>query len=489
MKRMSTSRALMLAGLHALLLAGLLSSSASAQRGDARNFTLAYIPGSATQNGYADAQLEMAYWFSACPEVHIVLQRPSTVHMVVGQHRYWYDGKLLSVPSHIQPPSVGTITVRGTARGNGIVKPISTPYAVSSPNCFTNGALVAQASQVFKKGMTDAEKVSVLNNFGFDPEQRTYGPLRSADVENYFREQFAQQARDSAQKVAAARSDSLRRERERVARARADSIARAQANRDATTGAATASASASSAAGASAGSSASSAAGASGSAAASATGSSPAGGMTQARRDSAARADRAREEEHARAVAAQRREQEIRDSIAIEESAKVIAQGAVAVAQLLGMVFDGLEGTGLVLGASYGSQYFTGDRGMWGITVSGYYEGFFLPFMDLNFAISPKDDGTERGRTGATIGSVIPKLGFSLPKDMPLVGGQWKPHAGLVWLTTQEQHREFNYIERNRAFLLAGLTHFVPSAKTVMRLETTIYGGTPKFGVALGKAF
>jgi hypothetical protein len=481
MKRMSMPRAVLLAGFHAVLLILLFPSTSSAQRGETRNFTLQYAPGGPTRNGYADAQLEMSYWVSACPEVYLVLQRPSRVHMLVGAHRYWINGRQVTVPSNIPAPDVGTITVTGTVRGNGIAKPISTPYAVTNPNCFNNGAQIGQAAEFFRKGMTDAEKVSVLNNFGFD-HQQSLGPLRSAEVENHFRELWAAQSRDSAQKAMAARSDSLR--RARLAQAAKDSVARAEA-------AAAARSQAESQNGEPSQGASGTTAATTGSSTGSTTGTS--GTRTQEQIDAArareAQEARDKEAEHARVTEANRREKAIQDSIAIQQTAEAVAQGAMAVGQLLGMMFDGLEGTGLMVGGSYGSQYFSGDKGIWGITISGYMDGFMLPFMELNFAISPIDDGRERTRTGATIGSVIPKTGFTLPKGIPLLGGQWKAHAGLVWLVTQEQHREFNYIERNRTFLMFGATHFGGSSNTVLRLDATIYGGTPKLGVALGKAF
>ena len=488
MKRMSTPRAVLLAGFNALLLVALLPSTSSAQRGETRNFTLSYAPGGPTRNGYADAQLQMSYWFSACPDVNLVIQRPTSVHMLVGQHRYWINGRQVSVPSHIPAPGVGTITVNGTIRGNGITQPVSTPYAVPNAGCFNNGVRVGDGASFFKKGMTDAEKVAVLNNFGFDFQQ-SLGPLRSSEVESHFRELWAAESRDSAQKAMAARSDSLR--RARLAQAARDSAARAETARANAASAQAESQSGGSASGsAAAGTAAGATTGATGSTGASGTAS---GTRTQEQIDAArareAQEARDKEAEHARITEAHRREKAIQDSIAIQQTAEAVAQGAMAVGQLLGMVFDGLEGTGLMFGGSYQSQYFSGDKGMWGITVSGYMDGFILPFLDLNFAISPIDDGRERTRDGATIGSVIPKTGFSLPKGIPLLGGQWKAHAGLVFLTTQEQHREFNYIERTRKFLMVGATHFGGASNTVMRIDATIYGGTPKFGVALGKAF
>jgi hypothetical protein len=463
----------------------------AAQRAEARNFTLRFAPGSATQNGYADATLELSYWFQACPQVHLVIRYSPTAHMQVGAHRYWYDGRLVQVPPTIDPPRVSSPTVRGTVRGNGLVRDVTHTSASTTASCFYNGLQLGDASQFWKAGTSDEERVRILNQFGFDYQQ-TLGPLRNPAVENHFRQQFAAARRDSAQKAQVARADSLRRARERAAAERTaqasrDSAVRAQASEQGHSGSASTtgdSRSGDAASGTAPGG----------------VGSRPAGdreaaGSRGTARDSAAaraaaeREQRERDAEHARVLEAQRREQAIQDSIRTEQLAQATAQAAVAVAQVLGMVFEGLEGTGLLLGASYGSPYFEGDRALVGITVSGYHDGLMLPFLEANWVIEGEEYGTERTSLGITVGSVVPKTGFSLPASIPLLGGQYKAHAGLVMLQTTEAHREFNYIERNRNFLMLGLTHFGGASKIVSRLDMTIYGGSPRWGVALGKAF
>jgi hypothetical protein len=353
-----------------------------------------------------------------------------------------------------------------------------------SADCFNNGVQVGDASAFWPAGTPDAEKVRILGQFGFDYQQ-TLGPLTNAAVENHFREQLAAATRDSAQRAQAARADSLRRAREaanteRLAQARRDSIARAQS-------------SASSAAGAAGSSTTSRGNASTGSTTGGTTGTTPTTGTSAADREAARaqaqREQRERDAEHARVTEANRREKAVQDSIATEQLAQATAQGLMAAGQLLGMLFEGLEGTGLVLGASYSSPYFEGDRGLVGVTVSGYMDGFVLPFLELHYVMEGEDFGTEKTMQAATLGSVIPRTGFSLPSGIPLLGGQYKLHAGITHLTTTESFREFNYIERSRNLLLLGLTHFGGTSNLITRLDMTIYGGTPKWGVALGKAF
>lgn len=479
-------RAMMLAALVAVATAAG-SSSVAAQRSETRNFVLRYEPGSATRNGYADAQLEMRYWFQACPQVHLVIQSSPNVKMLVGAHRYWYNGQLVQVPPTIAPPDPNSPSVRGTIRGPGVVKEITNNFVSPTAGCFNLGVQVGDASMFWKPGTPEAEKVRILNQFGFDYQQ-TLGPLTNAAVENHFREQFAAARRDSVQKAQAVRTDSLRRARQaaladRAAQARTDSIARAtersrtgSAGRTGSTTTGTTSGGTSGGTGTSSGTS------------TAATREADAA-RAQAERDARARDEAARDAEHARVTEANRREKAIQDSIAVEQLAQSTAQAAMAVGQLLGMVFEGLEGTGLMLGGSYSSPYFEGDKGLIGITVSGYMDGFVLPFLELHYVMKGEDYGTEKTLMAATIGSVIPKTGFTLPKGIPLLGGQYKAHAGLVYLTTTESVRQFNYIERTRYLAMLGLTHFGGQSNLVTRLDMTLYGGTPRWGFALGKAF
>ena len=481
--RVNPARAMLLAAVALLGAAPL-----TAQRAEARNFTLRYSPGSATQNGYADATLELSYWFAACPQVHLVVRYEPTVHMQVGAHRYWYNGQLVQVPPTIAPPRASSPSVRGTIRGNGVVREVTNNYTSPTANCFNNGVQVGDGSQFWKAGTSDEEKVRILSQFGFDYQQ-TLGPLTSAAVENHFREQFAAARRDSAQKATAARTDSLRRAREKAAADRAAQAARDSAARASSTERAAGSGAA---AASTAGQGTRAAAGAStgGRGAAGAT----SGGRMSAQDSAAARAraeqeERDRAAEHARVTEANRREKAIQDSIQTQQLAEATAQAAMAVGELLGMMFEGLEGTGLMLGGSYGAPYFQGDKALLGITVSGYMDGVVLPFMEINFVIEGEEYGTERTMSGFTLGSVLPKTAFKLPKDLPLIGGQYKAHAGLVMLQTMESHRQFNFIERQRKLLMLGLTHFGGESNIVSRLDLTIYGGTPRWGFALGKAF
>ena len=476
-------RAMMLAALVAMATAAG-PSSVAAQRAETRNFVLSYEPGSPTRNGYADAQLEMRYWFQACPQVHLVVQSSQTVRMLVGAHRYWYNGQLVQVPRTIAPPDPNSPSVRGTIRGNGIIRDITNNFVSPSASCFNSGVQVGEASAFWKPGTTDEEKVRILNQFGFDYQQ-TLGPLTNAAVENHFREQFAAARRDSAQKAQVVRADSLRRAREkaladRASQARADSTARATERAGSGSAGSTGSTTSGSTGRASTGTSSGNSTAATREADAA---------RAQAERDARAREEAARDAEHARVTEANRREKAIQDSIAVEQLAQSTAQAAMAVGQLLGMVFEGLEGTGLMLGGSYSSPYFEGDKGLIGITVSGYMDGFVLPFLELHYVMEGEDYGTEKTLMAATIGSVIPKTGFTLPKGIPLLGGQYKAHAGLVYLTTTESVRQFNYIERNRYLAMFGLTHFGGESNLVTRLDMTIYGGTPRWGFALGKAF
>ena len=484
-------RAMMLAALVAMATAAG-PSSVAAQRAEARNFVLSYEPGSSTRNGYADAQLEMRYWFQACPQVHLVVQSSQTVRMLVGAHRYWYNGQLVQVPRTIAPPEPHSPSVRGTIRGNGIIREITNNFVSPSASCFNSGVQVGEASAFWKAGATDEEKVRILNQFGFDYQQ-TLGPLTNAAVENHFREQFAAARRDSAQKAQAVRADSLRRAREtaiadRAAQARADSIARAAERERSGSAGSSGSTTTGSTTGSATGSTGGATTGASSGTSTAATREAEAA-RAQADREARARDEAARDAEHARVTEANRREKAIQDSIAVEQLAQSTAQAAMAVGQLLGMVFEGLEGTGLLLGGSYSSPYFEGDKGLVGITVSGYMDGFMLPFLELHYVMKGEDYGTEKTLMAATLGSVIPKTGFTLPKGIPLLGGQYKAHAGLVYLTTTESVRQFNYIERNRYLAMFGLTHFGGESNLVTRLDITIYGGTPKWGFALGKAF
>ena len=458
------------------------AEGAVAQKGSERNFTLSYAPGGPSQNGYADAVLDMSYYFAACPTVELVLRRPTTVHMQVGAHRYWFDGRLVEVPASISPPAVGTINVQGVVRGNGIAKNISTPYAVPNPGCFNNGTRVGEANQFWPAGTSDAEKERILNQFGFDP-QSTLPPLRNSAVENYFQNKWAAERRDSVTRATAVRNDSI--QRARAAQARIDSARAAQSRSNSGSSAAGGTSGAASAAGA-AGSAAANSRGTAGSANGGAS-SANAAARAQASRDSAKAADAEADRQHAAAVERNRREQQIQDSIQTEQLAQATAQGMMAAAQLLGMMFEGLRGTGLMLGASYSSGYFPGDKGAFGITISGYASDFVLPFMEINFPQST-ELGSERPFQKFTLGSVIPKTGFTLPKDIPIFGGQYKAHAAWVYLQTHELIKQFNYTERNRNMLMLGLTHFGDS-KLIARLDMTLYGGKPVWGAALGKAF
>ena len=494
--RSSITRAMPLAV--ALAMAAVLSAptAAEGQARPTRNLIVDYTPGGPSQNGYMDAQQAVTYWFQECAEgVGFVAQYSPTVHMVVYPHRYWVNGRQVQVPSQFSAPPAPKPTLKGTIRGNGIAKEVTYLYASRDANCWNNGIILGPKSQFWAAKATDAEKARVLADFGFDL-QANLPALRNSDVENHFRNLFAAERRDSAQKVAAARADSMQRARRadsvsraRVAQTRRDSIERADAARRQAAGTGSASSRPSSGGAASSGA---------GGAASSGAGTGSSAGSSQAARERQAEAERQRakeaeearvrnaeeqrqaDEEMARVAEANRREKAIQDSIATEQLVQATAEAAMIIGAGIGKVIEGLEGTGLAIGASYSMGYFEGETGLIGFTITGHMDGFIAPFFEFAFPIGDKTLSTERSTFGGIVGSVIPRTSFSF------LGSMWQPHIGINFLSTEEQIHEFNSELRTRSLLMVGLTR---KAQNILRIDATIYSGSPRLGFALAHAF
>jgi hypothetical protein len=267
-------------------------------RTEGRNFNIAFEPGNASRNGYMDAQVQVTYYFGVCAGQVAFLARYNAIpQMLVGNHRYWVDGRQVSVPPQISAPRLESPTVRGTIRGPNTVREITYLYASSAPtpSCLTNDLGLGQTSNYWPAGTPQDRQLAILNQFGLD-YRGTLPPLRSSEVEAHFRQIFAQERTDSLNKARATEQQRLVAQRDsaaRTTRARQDSLARAAEQRRA----------AQSAGGQPAGTqSAGAVGGASGSASAStagSTGSSTGGGgaeaprtVSQAERDAALRAER-----------------------------------------------------------------------------------------------------------------------------------------------------------------------------------------------------
>lgn len=231
-------------GLGALLLVAAVAPEAAAQRTSGRNLRIAFEPGGPTRNGYMDAQVEVTYYFGRCADrVAFLAHYNATPHMLVGNHRYWVDGRQVEVPPHIAPPRIEAPTIRGTVRGNGIAKEITYLYASSGqPGCLTNDVSFGMTSEFWPANTPEDRRLAILNGFGFD-QRGTLPPLRNSAVESHFRQVFAAERADSAAKARAAeqqrqvaRRDSI--QRAQAARARQDSIARAEQQRRSSSGAA-----------------------------------------------------------------------------------------------------------------------------------------------------------------------------------------------------------------------------------------------------------
>lgn len=208
------------------LLTLILTSPAAldAQRTSGRNLRIAYESGGPNRNGYADAQVEVTYYFGRCADrVMFHATYNPQPHMLVGNHRYWYNGRMMEVPPHIAPPRLSAPVIRGTVRGNGIAKEISFVHAnTSAPDCFANNLSFGMATDFWPVGTTEDRQLAILNGFGFD-QQGTLPPLRNSAAEAHF-----------SQVLSAAREDSIARARAAEAQrqaARRDSIARADQQR------------------------------------------------------------------------------------------------------------------------------------------------------------------------------------------------------------------------------------------------------------------
>lgn len=212
-------------------------SNAHAQtRTAGRNVTIAYEPGGPSRNGYMDAQVQVTYYFGVCAgQVAFLARYNATPHMLVGNHRYWVDGRQVSVPPHIAPPKIERPTIRGTIRGPNTTRDINYVYATSaaSPSCLTNDAGLGQTSNFWPAGTPQDRQLAILNQFGLD-QRGSLPPLRNSAVESHFRQIFAQERTDSLNRARAAEQQRAIARRDSVARAtqaRQDSLARAAAQR------------------------------------------------------------------------------------------------------------------------------------------------------------------------------------------------------------------------------------------------------------------
>ena len=470
-----------------------------------RNVTVAYTPGSRSQNGYVDAQQRVTYFIRECvSDVSFLARYEPTVQMLVAPHRYWVDGREVRVPSQFAAPAAPKPTLRGVIRGQNLSRSIEYIFASTNPSCWTNGQPLGPRAGFWSQDATESQKLAVLNAIGFD-QQGSLPALRNSEVEAHFRTIFAAERADSAARVATARADSLARAQaartaENLATARRDSISRAEAARR--RAAAAASATAQNASASAAGSTGAASGVASGAAAGSSTsGAANSGTSTQRSADAAtqraaeerqrqeaaeqrqrlaAAEQRAADAEHARVTAAHQREMAIQDSIRINEAAQATAQVALLLGAGIGRVLDGLDGTGLAFGASWNAPYFPGDGGRVGITTTGHIEGFMAPFLEMSFPVGGKDLGSEYAKgMSFTVGSVIPNTTFRN------FLGTWQPHIGMTFLSTSETVHEFNSTLRTRSLLMFGLTR---KSDHILRIDATIYGGSPRFGLSYAKA-
>lgn len=291
---------------------------ASAQRTDGRNLRIAYESGGPTRNGYMDAQVEVTYYFGRCADrVSFHATYNPTPHMLVGNHRYWYNGQAMEVPPHIRPPQIASPVIRGTVRGNGIAREINYVNArIGAPDCFANNLSFGMAADFWPAGTTADRQLAILNGFGFD-QRGTLPPLRNPEAEAHF-----------SRILTAAREDSLAKARQaeqaRLA-ARRDSIERATAARDAARSTAQAGTGPAAAAGAGG----ASAAGA-GSAAASST-------MTEAER---AAAERAAAEERGRIAAEEFRRRVAEEEAQQKQLEEAYVAAGVAAAGIVGALLE-----------------------------------------------------------------------------------------------------------------------------------------------------
>jgi hypothetical protein len=473
----------------ALALLALIAPPLEAQRTAGRTIRIDFTPGSATQNGYADAQVEFTYYFGRClNDVALLGSYNPVPRMVVGQPRYWVDGRQVTVPPTISAPNLSPPTVVGTVRGNGIAKDISYIHATSgrTPGCFANDLSIGPVSQFWQAGVTAEAQLAVLNGFGLDV-RGMLPPLRNIAVEEWVRRQIAAERADSVAKARAAeearqtaRRDSIQRAQQ-VARARQDSMAqqaRAVGTMPADGGAS-----------ATAGATPSSGGGASGTPSgtpASGGGSSGTPSGEAARRQAEAEAaqsadmERRRAEAQARMAEEERRRKQEQDSAFLQTTAELGAATLELVGPAIERFFQGMSGTGLAFGVSYSAPYFQGDGGRIGLTITAVASDIVLPFFEMGFMTGGEANLKSEHTYGPsiTVGSVIPKTRFASPL------GKLQPHAGLTFLPTIE--RVVRAQDRTRTLLMVGVTRV---SRTPIRLDATIYGGSPRFGAAIAYAF
>lgn len=202
--------------------------------GGPHNFSVPYEPGSATQNGYVDAELRMKYWLAECGSVALLIQAESYPHIVVRPHRYWVNGRLVQAPPHISAPQV-TIkpAVRGTVRGRGIQKEVAHQHmalGADTPDCGYNNVPVADQKDLWKPGATEAEKTAALRDIAFHPTGR-FPPLRNRALEDHFVALWRQEQRDSIARVEAEQKQA-KAQREQEARRAAEAERQAAAERE-----------------------------------------------------------------------------------------------------------------------------------------------------------------------------------------------------------------------------------------------------------------
>jgi len=437
------------------------ATPASAQASsEGRNITVAYTPGSRSQNGYVDAQLLITYYIRECADfVGFVARYEPSPRMLIAPHRYWVDGREVRVPSQFAAPAAEKPTLRGVIRGQNLARSIEYLWASPNPDCWINAVNLGPKSAFWAQSASAATKLAALNGIGFD-QQGMLSALRNTEVEAHFRAIFARERSDSLARVASARNDSLARAQaartaERTAQAQRDSLARTEAARRAS---------------------------ATDQTAASEQGAEAARqreAEAERQRAANAAASRAADAEHARVTASHQREMAIQDSIRIQQLSESTAQAAMLIGAGVAKMLEVFAGTGLAIGASYSMPYLPSDGGLVGITITGYHEGIVLPYMEVGFPVGGTQGSAEYsyGVVG-TVGTVIPRASFVTPF------GHFQPHAGVTFLQTVDE--TFGYDMKTRSLLVLGLTR---KSQTIMRAEVTIYGGSPRFGVALARAF
>jgi hypothetical protein len=214
------SLAAVLASCTLILFASLPPELGAQTTSERRNVTLRYTPGGASQNGYADAQLDVVYWFQDCVDgVALVAEYQPRPRILIMPHRYWVDGREVEVPAHFQVPNAVAPSIRGTVRGRGLSREVNHIHAATAnATCANNGVTVAPHSQLWQPDATRDERAAILRELGLDA-QGSLPPLINAAVENHFRTLWAQARRDSTQLVQQARNDSIARARAQQAAA------------------------------------------------------------------------------------------------------------------------------------------------------------------------------------------------------------------------------------------------------------------------------